>query len=358
MYLQIYTSPVLNSSRTISEVTLNLSLDDVNIDTLQVHTLLTGILTICSLMLHIFVMIVLVVERKRFDIGDIYVFGIVVANFLVLIFHSFTIPISTLLRKWPFGDMPCALTGFVYLMGTDLRLAFLIGLSIHRYCNVRFPFTYPDKHSTIIVATMMVSTIAYITVIHIWYLLVSIVFFDITWPTCDTQRNRDTSILLAVALTVVQSINLLSGIIPFILYVFMWRKALKIKKRTSSTSTSQNPLAPNTDKYSQARQYIQDSTILKEKKALCILLVMLIAGTPTTINIYIKKHLDSETFGLESITSSLIIQYALTEVTLISPYMDLLILMSTQSKKTAIKSFLRKCRSFLKPFSLTKLFIV
>ncbi len=358
MYLQIFTSPVLNNSSSILEVTLNLSLDDVNIDTLQVHTLLTGILTSCSLMLHIFVMIVLVVERKRFEIGDIYVFAIVVVNFLVLLFHSSTIPVSTLLRKWPFGEVACALTGSVYLVGTDLRLAFLIGLSIHRYCNVIFPFAYPKRRSTI-VATMMVSIIVYITIIHTWYLLVSVVFFDITWPTCDTQRHRDTSLLLKMALTVVQSATLLTGIIPFILYVIMWKKALEIKKKIGSwTSTSQNSLVPNTDRYSQARQCIQDSIILREKKALFILLVMLMTGTPTTIIIYMEKFAGSATFGLESATSSLIIQYALTEVTLASPYMDLLVLMSAQGKRTAIKSFRKKCRSFFKSCSLTKPSIV
>ena len=334
--VEIFVDP-RNGNAFIQEETLNITLEDADLDSLLVHTLVTGILCSCSLVLHLFAMIVLIWERKQLDKGDVFIFTLFFANTLQLVFHSSTIPIVSLVKEWPFGENFCALTGFVYLMSTDLRQLSLVALSIHRYCNVRFPFRYPAK-STRVLVSMMVAIALYLIIGHTGFILSSVVFFDVTWPTCDTTGRPDIPRVMQVLLGLVRIALILLGITPFVLYILMKVTAIKIEKRSSYQIYRKRSV----------RILFIQSTLDIEKKAQFLTVALLLAGLPNTAIVCTKKFSNVITFGIENLIKRLNLHFVLTDIALVTPYLDLFVMMSTKEKRKATKNLLKKALHLLK----------
>lgn len=342
--VEIFVDP-RNGNAFIQEETLNITLEDADLDSLLVHALVTGILCCCSLALHVFAMIVLISERKRLDKGDVFIFTLFFANTLQLVFHSSTIPIASIVKKWPFGEICCALTGFVYLMSTDLRQLSLVALSIHRYCNVRFPFRYAAK-STRVLVSMMVAIALYMIIGHTGFVLNSVVFFDVTWPTCETAGKPDIPRVIQVFLGLVRIAVILLGITPFVLYVLMKVTAMKIEKRSSYQVYRKRT----------AKIFFIQSTLDIEKKAQFVVVALLFAGLPNTAIVFTKKFSNVITFGLDNVFERLNLHFLLTDIVLVTPYLDLFVMMSAKEKRKATKNLLKKALRLLKVSKTLSLF--
>lgn len=309
---------------------LNFTLYDVNEDLLLVHALITSFIVYCSLPLNIFAMIMLVAERKKFEKGDIFIFAIILANLLGTLLHSGTVPIATLAKGWPFGEVVCKITAASQLVMVDFRQMFLTALSIHRFCNVISPLHYPAKQNWVIIG-MFVLIMSNIMITHTVVNISTIPFFDISWPTCDTENQVENSRPLFAVALLLRAVYVGSGLIPLILYAVMWRKAWKLKQMTT---VNRNP-------HSQ-KQYRILITIYQEKKALFRLLLIFIAGFVITLLLHVKKFNGNSTFGLTENNKILIIHYVFGYITLFHPYFDLITLLSSEDKVTARKSFISK----------------
>lgn len=317
----------------INEFQLNFTLSDVSEDLLLIHGMVTGFMVYCSLPLYALALTMLLVERKRFEKGDVFIFAALLANFLGSVLQSATIPIATVLKSWPFGDFACRLTAVSHMVMVDTRQLSITALSIHRFCNVLLPLWYPSRQSKMIIA-LSVLIIFNVSVTHVVSIVSSAAFFDISWPTCDVERINDSRKILGI-LVIFRIAYIGSGLIPFCLYFVMWKKAWKLKRMTSMNRHHE-------------KQYKMIFKIYQEKKAFFRLLVMLIVGFVTTVFINFKTYGGNLTFGLTNASEIIAIHFILLYVTLCHPYLDLFVLLSSDDKVKARKSFMSKLYKVLR----------
>ncbi len=340
-YLVVTLEPLVDGP--LQNTTINFTLNDIDDTIILIHGMITAVLTIIGILVHILSMIILIVEQRKLEQGDVFLIIIVSSNLVVLLFHSATIPITTLTRSWIFGETGCVVTGVIFLFASDIRLNSLIALSIHKYCNVMFPFKYP-RISRIIIPVMIIVLLVFSVISHIWYTLTSVIYLDISWPTCDTQAHYHYKTLFTISI-LVPTIQLIFGGTPFVLYALMWKKAARFKRNLPVLGYyAATTLEISSESiYDTAKNVLLESTIVKEKKALFNLIVLIIAGTPTTFIAYTKKYSDSFDFGFDNLNQLMIFQFVLTYVVFLSPYIDLLIVIMTKDKRKIVRSFIQRC---------------
>ena len=306
-------------SEVLVALTLNITLQDCSQVLLIFHTLVTAILAYSCIPLYLSVFLLFIVKRKAFDLADVFTFAIMLGNFIIIISHSSVIPISSLLKRWPFGEFLCAFTGNAYLVGYDIRYMSLIALSLHRFCGFLSPFRYP-RYSKLVVALLVAIITLYLTATRIWYIWYSVIFFDVTWPCCDSQTDpvHLHSTVTRVRI-VVWGLFYMVGICPFIFYAIMWHRARKIIANMMASSISVESMAVEKRK--------------KEKKGLQILLIVLLTGIPNITITYLKITTGSAMLGLSDAHHALTVHFILTQITLISPYFDIIFLVFTSKEK-------------------------
>ena len=341
--MEIILGSSAEDSSIIPLVTINASLQDCSDYTLIVHSICAAVMVYCAILLYIAVFTLFALKRKHLSKGDVFVFAILAGNFLTVLFHSSTIPISTWITYWPFGEVLCVFTGIVYLIGYDLRYSALVALSIHRFCSYHCPLHYP-KHSKCVIAVISTFIVLYITTTRIWYTFYAVVFFDISWPTCDSQAHPH---LLSSYVTklrlVLWCLFHMCVILPFVLYIIMWCKARRINKVSSLRRGSFDSLG---------NENLKTLTLTKAKshlKGLKVLLIVLLSGLPTTLIIYLKATTGGTlTRNVDNKEISVIIHFILTQVTFISPYIDVLFLIWTsREKKEAVVDSVKSAKRFV-----------
>ena len=341
--MEIILGSSTEDSSIIPFVTINASLEDCSDYILILHSVCAAVLVYCTIPLYIAVFTLFALKRKHLGKDDVFVFAILAGNFSTVLFHSSTIPISTWIMYWPFGEVLCVFTSIVYLIGYDLRYASLVALSIHRFCVFHCPLHYP-KRSKCVIAVLSTFIVLYITATRIWYTFYAVVFFDISWPTCDSQAHPYSLSSSVIKLRLVLwCLFHLCGVLPFVLYVIMWCKARRINKvrslRQGSFGNIRNE-KPKILTLTKANSHL---------KGLKVLLIVLLSGLPTTLIVYLKASTGGTlTRDVDSKELSVVIHFVLTQVTFISPYIDVLFLIWTsREKKEAVLDSVKSAKSFV-----------
>ena len=179
--------------------------------------------------------IVLVAKHKKLHTRSFAIALQVVVLDLVLSCTVLTLrPISSIANQWLFGEAMCIITGYIYLTFLLLRALLMLAFVVDRFLTVFYLFTYP-KYSTI---TMLTFSVA------IW--MFSLGFRTIGFPgVLDCYSFVSTSYLClhssrcnadcAVAANI--NLGIVFGpatIIPIILYIALYVKARRLRKRRQS----------------------------------------------------------------------------------------------------------------------------
>ena len=325
---------------------LNITLEDCNPLIMILHGVCASVMAYCCILLCIFVFSLYAITWRSFGCEDIFTLTIVIGNFLVAFFHSTTIPISAFYGKWVFGDALCGLTGTIYFVGFDMRYSSLIALALQRFLHFLYPLKYP-KRSKCTITFLIVLITMYILISHIWYIWNSIIFFDISWPTCDSQSHPDLiDTKMTKARVIIWCAYHLFGMAPFIFYSIMWTKALRLTKMMNSQNRFVSERA--SEESLRQKHIAVKKKIRKQMKGLRILVMMLTTGIPTVLIVYFKSGTGGRSFGFDHPCHTLILQFVLTQVTLINPYLDIATLLYTsKQKKNMTKKLLKKIKMII-----------
>ena len=347
----------------IVDIALNLTIDEVDPYLLGVHAVLTGGLAFCSVLLHVFVFFVFISKRKHLSKEEILSFTAILGNFLVIFFHSSTVPLSASHRRWLFGEFGCAVSASFYVIGTDLRYSSLVALSIQRFGTVIFPRGYKKKSGEII-SLLIIVIFVHLLVSRIWYLYTAVIFFDVTWPSCDAQTSAefDSSPATIVRQTLF-AVYLSTGAIPLVFYLILSRKVYKIRNNAigvlqnnssrsnievSNDSELNNSSEDNTESNNRSERNKVDG-LKREKKKMLLLFLLLLYGV---IISYSKSTSGSIEFALGNPRRAIFIHFVLTILRLSVPPLDIAyLILSSPNLKKAFYEVLRVIENYLLRYS-------
>ena len=280
-------------------------------------------------------------KRKHLNKGEVFSFTAILGNFLVIFFHSSTIPISIIFQRWLFGEAECAITATVFLIGRDLRYLSFVALSVDRFCRIMFPLKY-KKGSTLVIISLIIIIILLLVIYRLWYILTSVIFFDVTWPTCDAQTRRDlVSSPATKARRALLSVYLSLGFIPFVFFLVLARKDYRMKKvavgigqdnavseitdientnESEQSNSFENNDTENTNK-NQSEQKLIRPNFKRGKKVMLLLFTLLLYGVAIS---YFSGNSGGTDFALGSDRRAIVVHFLLTLVSLLTPYLDII----------------------------------
>lgn len=148
-------------------------------------------------------------------------------------------PLTSIAKRWLFGEHVCVITAYVYLTYLLLRTLLMFVFVIDRFLSVFFPFSYP-KHSSKVMLILSVSIWVFCLVARIipgildCYAYVPTSYLCVQWtrcgPACVAAGNANLGVVFGPA-----------TVIPIILFGALYWKARQFKKRLSNMAGGSIP---------------------------------------------------------------------------------------------------------------------
>ncbi len=202
------------------------------------QTLFYILISVSGIMLNTLV-VVLVAKYKKLRTRSFAVaLQVVVLNLIISSTVLMLRPITAIANKWLFGEVMCVITGYINLTYLLLRALLMLVFVVDRFLTVFYLFSYP-KYSFIVMLTLSVST---------W--MFSLGFRSIGFPgVLDCYSYVSTSFLCvhssrcssSCAIAANVNLGIVFGpatIIPIVLYLALYCKARRIKKRQAAMLVS------------------------------------------------------------------------------------------------------------------------
>lgn len=197
---------------------------------LVVHTIVLSTIAAFSLAGNVLVL-VLVAKFKELRIRATLVsLCMVVADLLFTLCYTFPAIVTTVQRRWVFGDDGCKGIGFLALDLQITRWLVVCLLCLDRFASVRFPFSYNrrGKWPMIFLASLAWGVPVLVSAIPIR----TFSTFQLResqptcLPTCQDELGGLCRAYYAVVLTIT---FILGSIIPLIMYSWLYHKARKLR---------------------------------------------------------------------------------------------------------------------------------
>ena len=203
-----------------------------------------GILIILNLCLNSLTLVVLLRMRELKPATRVFLTSMTVADLFSLIYHI-PIFISTIMNKWPFGDIECNIFSLTGLVVNVLYYINLPVVNIERYIAVEWPFRYPSlatfKRSRMVVAgvwafALVSTTVSYIILPNKQYAQV----YNVCLMTRDVEAaTLETTFFLVISLTPVT----LSLILFLRLYIISRAHVRRLAVQNKNATWNNNKLA-------------------------------------------------------------------------------------------------------------------
>ncbi len=246
------------------------------------HIIITAIIIIISLFGNVLFFVLLLKYKKLRNRSSVYSISVILANTgLVLSFHV-QVMLSTLTEGWVFEFLGCQIFGFFSTQFVFTRWLNMGVLAIDRFCAVRFPFLYP-KHSK----AVSVGLIASSWVLPILFSVVTVqgyasVAFRSNIPAClyysPTVANGKP--YFSVVFT---SCFVLGGVLPLLLYSWLFYKAMKFRNSLKDVGT----MTINNSTQSVIETQDNQGSYSNERKAIITFALIFVAFCLTGAPIYI-----------------------------------------------------------------------
>ena len=186
---------------------------------------------LCGTFLNV-LMIILVTKYKKLRTLSFAISLQVVVLDLLLMTVLMTSLINIIANQWLFGEVVCSLAGLFTSFSSTLRSFLMCVFVIDRFLAVFWTFSYPKYKVKITVFLSIASwMLSFINLIP--YMLDCFSFRKTSW-TCgiNTDCNENCSFYARARFIVIVAP---SSIVPVILYILLYIKALRVSKSTAAT---------------------------------------------------------------------------------------------------------------------------
>ena len=242
---------IMTGSNSSNATTTCYDLGEAPAAILAIHTSLIAVIVLVTLLGNGLVLIQVArykVLRTRSVIASL---SLIVADVLWGLCYHFPALVSAASSGWQFGKIGCSAFGLLSFEFLLTRWLVMAVICVDRFCTVRFPFSY-TKYSKCIIVVLTVAA---------WVVPLLLAFFPIAAkfshgsfrpniPTC-LFNCQDADRLCRLYYGVVISFSFIVGaIVPTILYVWLYRRARRLRPTTVvlgqlSLQTAIGPLGTN-----------------------------------------------------------------------------------------------------------------
>lgn len=197
---------------------------------LIVHSICVGTIIVASLVGNGLVLLLAAKYKELRCHAMIASLSVVAVDLLLNI--SFHLPalVSTVAKGWLFRDTGCKVFGFMAYEFLITRLLIMAALCTDRFCTVRFPFSYKKYGKCVLVLLTLVAWILpFVLAIPVVVEGFGGVGFRGNIPTCTVNCQGNHEVCKAYFRDSFFISIVIGGIIPVVLYIWMWHRARKLR---------------------------------------------------------------------------------------------------------------------------------
>ena len=327
-----------NCSNGTHFVNKSYQLDDrENVVPVAIHATVIGLIIVASVVLNSLVLI-LVARNKTLRYQSIMAsLSIVVADLLITgVFHLSSF-LSLMTRTWAYSSADsCQAFSILGLYLVYVRWAVLGVVAVDKFCNVRFPFRYSKYSKKILIVLTALA----------WFVpavFASLNFFPNDYsfranvPMCivaclASERTQFCNVFNTGAL----SLSIIwGGVLPSILYSWMYYRGYRLKRAVKVLGQ----LAVNVSAGVVELQPMANTEQSKETRAFCTLVLLFLTNLFTSIPQYVVLWLRPVDLCV-FFRIPLIVHFLVTEIFLMSVFLDPIMIMRNKDFRTAFKKTL------------------
>ena len=263
-----------------SNVTECFSLETTSNGVLHYHATVLGVIVIISILENALVLLLFARFKELRTRSVVVSMSMVVADLLFTLFYTLQVIVTTLNKRWVFGDLGCSIFGFMASALLCIRWLIVSLLCLDRFLTVRFPFSYKRRGKYILIT---LTTLAWVLP-----LLAATIPPASGLAAYGLQENQPVCLPICTSLPcrlylflVYTTVYILGSIVPIVLYLLLYCKARKLR---TSTSLALGRLTTQVAGGVAVSQPISEQTVNRDKHAtLTVVLIfaaVFITGTP------------------------------------------------------------------------------
>ena len=213
-------------TRTIVECNRCFEIEDIPSWLLYIHAVVLIAVVAVTMVGNGLVVTLLFKFKKLRHRTAMFSVSVISANTVLVFVYHVPVVVSAVSKKWQFGFVGCQVVGYLSFGFILTRWLTLAGLSIDRFCVVRFPFSYPRCNKHVLVMLFIISWVLPVLLTAATLIGGSNVKFRANLPSCLLYAPPNQRVYFGVVFT---TTFILGGVMPLLLYIWLLHKARKMR---------------------------------------------------------------------------------------------------------------------------------
>ena len=306
-------------------------------------TVLSGII-VFGLCANAMVLLLVACDKRLRYRSTFAALNIVLVDFLLTIFYHGVALTSLFQKEWAYGMDDVEVCRFYSFMSPYFIYVRWIALSlicVDRFLTVRFPFHY-ERHKKLLLLALTALVWCIPVLFGMALLLVGTPTFRTNVPTCLVSCvNKNSRLCGALAILLFTFTFIIGGLIPSILYTWMYRKGRALRPKLVMGTFSAHTVATAVAGTNITPQ--SSNEVSRERRTLTTLILLYLTVLLTSIPQYLLIFLRG-VYICAFFKIPISVHFIVSDIFFLSTALDPIVLMRTQDFRRAFRQLFYKRR--------------